>query len=453
MIRKMCVLVVILFLGSSYSQASDISSETSDSGLPYSLVKMPDNPRISIQVAWPSRWAFDEKLNQAVPYIGGQLIFAGGAEGYSASKVIELFEDMNSEGQLSPTVDYVFGSLHFSPEHQDETLKIANAHLRSPTLDEKWLERIRGQLLTYINEVRNRADSKGFEAMRWAVLGTQPLRAAVSLDDAGRIEDVTREDVATWAATTLTRSGVSIVIAGDLDSDTANTIVDALFEGVPEGDNVKEATIETDYTPKRLLMHVPDAQTSTLSFVGKLPPTREGSESEDILLATLLGGGAQSVLFDAVRTKLRASYGYGAGMAGFTRNDRFLFLSGQVEAGKIDEAEKVVREAYSEFRANGPSGNLQELKQPFLDNLKVSEEDTGTTAYSVLLSMLDGRDVVNDFSLRDELEAVSEESLNKRLTSAFPVADDFIVVVSSPDAAALKDACVITEQKQAMECE
>lgn len=452
MIRRMCVFVVIFFVGSSYSQASFISDEISDSGLAYILVKMPDNPRVSVKVAWPSHWAFEEEQNQAVPYIGAQLIFAGGAKGYSASEAVERFKDMNSEGQLVPTTDYLFGTLHFSPKHQDETLKIANAHLRSSALDEQWLQRIRGQFTTQINEMRAKADRKGFEAMRWAVLGKQPLRVAVSLDEANNIEEVSQEEVATWAKSTLNRSGVSVVVAGDLNTDTANTIVDALFEGILEGENVKETSIETDFSPKRILMHVPDAQTSTLSFIGKLPPTREGSEFEDILLATSLGGGAQSVLFEAVRTKLRASYGYGAGIDGFTRDDRFLVLSGQVEAGKVEGAEKVIRQAYTEFRANGPSGDLQQLKQPFSDNLKVAQEDSGTMAYSVLLAMLDGRDVVNDFSLQTELEAVSEESLIKRLSASFPVADDFIVVVSSPDATALKNACVITEQKQAMNC-
>lgn len=452
LIRKIGIFLAVFCLGLSHSQAATISDEVSDSGLEYSLVQMPGKSRISVQIAWPSHWAFDAKLNQAVPYIGNQLILSGGAEGYTPGEVVERFEDMNSDGRLLPTTDYLFGSLQFSPEHQDETLKIVNAHLRSPALDERWFERIRGQLITHIKEIRTSADTKGFEAMRWAVFGEQPIRSAISLDEADMIEAVTQEEVASWAESVIKRNGVSVVVAGDLDAKMANSIVDAIFEGIPQGEEIGEVSVDVDFSPKRILMHVPDAETSTLTFIGKLPPSRDGSEFEDILLATSLGGGPQSVLFEAVRTELRASYGYGAGIAGFTRDTRFLVLSGQIEPEKIAEAEQVIRQSYTEFRENGPSGDLQQLKQPFMENLKTSQDDTNSMSYAILMAKLDDRDVIEGNSLQEELEAVSEKSMKQRLTSSFPAADEFIVVASTSDASALKDACVITDQKQASDC-
>ncbi|ASJ76316.1 M16 family metallopeptidase [Granulosicoccus antarcticus] len=452
MIRNIGIFLAIFFLCSAHAHASSISDEVSDSGLAYSLVKMPDNPRVSVQIAWPSHWAFDEKLNQAVPYIGAQLLLSGGAGDYSAGEALERFEGMNSEGHLMPTTDYLFGTLNFSPEHQDEMLKIVNAHLRNPALDERWLERARGQFASHIKEIRLNADTKGFEAMRWAVFGEQPIRTAISLDEPNMIEEVTQDEVATWAKSAFNRNGVSIVVAGDLDTEMANTIVDALFKDIPEGEQLSEVAVATDFSPKRILMHVPDAKASTLTFIGKLPPSREGSELEDILLATSLGNGPQSVLFEAVSTKLQARYGYGAGIVSFTRDTRLLVLSGPMEASKINEAEQVIRQAYTEFRADGPSGDLQQLKQPLKENLTVSQEDASSMSYAVLMAKLDERDIAKGFSLQEELEAVSEKSLKQRLTSSFPTADDFIVVVSSPDASVLKDACVITEQRQAMNC-
>ncbi len=453
MIRKLCIVLTIIYMCISHSQASTISNDVSGSGLAYSLIKMPDNSRVSVQIAYPGRWAFDEGKNQAVPYIGAQLLLAGGAKDYSASEVLELFEDMNSEGNLIPTADYVIGTLHFSPQHQDETLKIVNAHLRNPSLDEQWFDRIRGQFSSQIKETRVTAQSKGFEAMRWAVFGDQAVRASLSLDEANMIEEVTLEEVANWVKTVFNRSGVTIVVAGDLDVNKANTIVDTLFEGFPVGDAIDQLSVDTDFSPERILMHVPDAKTSTLSFIAQLPPTREGSEFEDILLANSLGGGTKSVLFDAVRTKLRASYSFGATITGFSRDARILLLSGQVETEKINEAEQVIRQSYTEFRAKGPKADLQKLKDPLRKNLKVSLEDTGSTSFSALMAKLDGRDIAQEFSLLEELEAVSKESMMQRLTTSFPTMDDFTVVVSSPDAGALEKACVITEPKQIVDCQ
>ncbi|MFK7995824.1 MAG: hypothetical protein AB8B87_16935 [Granulosicoccus sp.] len=51
-----------------------------------------------------------------------------------------------------------------------------------------------------------------------------------------------------------------------------------------------------------------------------------------------------------------------------------------------------------------------------------------------------------------ELDALTTQSLQQRLSSAFPEADDLLVIVSSPDAEALGNACVITKPEQAIDC-
>ena len=452
MTRTACVALLLLMLSACDSGKLLVHEGVSDTGLEYALVEMPGNKRITIQVAWPSNWAFDQAENQAVPYIASRLLLAGGTEEFPPSVVEEKFADIESEGFLMPSAEYVYGTLHYSPEHQDETLKIVNAHLESPTLDEKWLERIRDEFSGQMNEARPKAVSKGFEAMRWAVFGSQPVREFLSLDVPGMIDDVTRADVAKWVESTIKRSGAIIAVAGDLDIKEAGVIVDTLFDGVPEGKAGKKGSVEADFSPRRIVMHDPEAEVSTLSFIAKVPPTREGGESEDLVLSRALGGGNDSVLFEAVRTELRASYGYVAGFQGFTADNRFLLLSGQVETGKVAEAEKVIKLAYARFLVEGPDGDLQKRKEPFEESIKESRKDTGTMAFVALVAKLEGMKLEKILELQDEMKAVTEQSLKQRLSGSFPGADEFIVVVSSPDANALPGACVITEPVQAVDC-
>lgn len=449
--RQIGAVLLVLALSGCQSQGLKVSDEVSTSGLSYSLIQMPGNSRVSIQIAWPSYWAFSKAKNQAVPYIGARLLLAGGAEEYPAGEVVERFADMKSEGNLAPSADYVLGVLHYSREHQDETLKMANAHLRKPSLDERWFNRIRDEFSKQIEETRTQAESKGFEALRWAVFGKQAIRAALSLDEVGMIDDVKQSDVATWSKKVITRSA-SIVIAGDLTEEEAGGVIDTLFEGLLEANVERELSVEADFSPRRILLHTPKSTTSTLSFVGKLPSFREGSEFEDLLLNSALGTGSQSVLFDVVRTKMRASYVYGSGIDAFSRNHRILVLSGQVETSKLAEVEKAIREAYAKFREEGPSGGLQQLKEHFRENIKESLKDTGAMAHSAMMAKLDGQKTASILTLQDELNAVTVQSLKQRLNVDFPTADGFIVVVSSPDETALPDACVIKTPKQAVGC-
>ena len=210
-----------------------------------------------------------------------------------------------------------------------------------------------------------------------------------------------------------------------------------------------EASRQTS-PPRRILLHMPQADVSTLAFVASLPPTREGGEVEDLLLTHALGGDDQSALFDAVRTQLRASYGFGAGVSNYTREHRILFMAGEVDTNQVAETEAVVREAYATFRANGLEGDLADRKAPLASRFSELADVVAVQANSALESALDGYPA--ERSPKDELEAVTEASLNERLNTAFPSMDEFIVIAVSPDAEALPEACVIMTPREAVDC-
>jgi len=452
MINRIMALLILLNLSACQSKQNDITEELSASGLAYTLINMPDNNRITIRIAWPNRWTFSEDLNQAVPQIGTRLLLAGGAQGYPAGEVVERFNDINTQGSVSVTTEYIFGTLHYSPEHQDESLKTANAHLKSPLLNEQWFERIRDQFAVQMKEGRSSAVARGFGALRWAIFGDQSIRVALSLDEENVIESVTRDEVVTWAKSVFSRKDATITIAGDLSAKDAGMAVDALLEGLPEGEPNLIGKASSDFSAKRILLHAPESTTSTLSFIGKLPALSENAELEELLLVAAMGGDMKSGLLGAVRDELRASYRFSAEVSGFTANQRFVIFSGQVETSKIADVENKIREAYSDFRANPVIDDLQKFKAPFEKDFKEFSKDTGSTSNSVLFAKLLGMDTARTLELQKELDAITEEDLSHRIKTGFPKIDDFIVLVDSPDDTALPDACVITTPRQAVDC-
>ena len=68
-----------------------------------------------------------------------------------------------------------------------------------------------------------------------------------------------------------------------------------------------------------------------------------------------LGLGKQSRLFRAIRSQLRAAYGFGAGMEPLTRQHRLLKMSGEVDTARLGEALATLRDAYEAFRLDGIS--------------------------------------------------------------------------------------------------
>ena len=453
MTRILFLFATLLALAACKDDGPTASVETSPGGIAYTLLHMPEHEDVTIHIAWPTDWAYRPETNKATPVVGTQLILAGGADGYPAGDVGERFADLNSEGNIYVAVNgHAIGELTFERDRMDETIAIANAHLRAPTLDQMWFDRIRDGIAANMAEAQAQPAHAGFDAARWAVFGAQPLRNALSLDEPGVFDNLTREDVVSWHSETFTRTPEAIVIAGGIDAADAGAAIDELLRGLPDASRSVTQEAALDYTARRILLHIPEAQTTTLSFIATLPATRLGGETEDLILIHALGGDDQSVLFEAVRTELRASYGFGAGMANYTRDHRILFLSGEVETAKLADAEQVVRDAYADFRQSGPSGELEPRKAPLAAHFAELPDFVVDQARSELQSALDGFETGRSLRLTDELQAVTKGTLMDRLSSAFPDAQDFIVIAVSPDADALPGACVIRSPAEAADC-
>ncbi len=451
--RYLATACAILFLASCDDAAPTATRQTSDGGLAYTLISLPGSDDISIQIAWGSDWGYRAETNKAAPYVGADLILAGGAAGFAAGEAAEQFADLGSEGIIYVSLaDHVIGELTFYSTHLDETVAIANAHLHAPTLDQDWFERISFGLAQDMAEASAQPAHASYDAVRWAVLGDQPLRNALSLDDPDTFATLTRDDVVAWHKETFTRTPEAVVIAGDISPETAGAALDALLAGLPVADRVLSRDAVADFTPRRILLHLPATEVTALSFIAPLPPTRHGKEFEDMILGHALGGDDQSVLFSALRTDLRATYGFPAGIANYTRDQRFLFMTGEVETSKLAEAETVVRAAYAAFLTDGAQRSLEDYKSIFSTNLADLPDRVARQARSELQSLLDGYPPGRSLGLLDELEAVTQDSIAARLTTAFPAPEALVVMAVSPDAAALPDACVIALPQEAAAC-
>jgi len=452
MIRVFLALLVVLIPALGRAAGPTASPEVSPGGVAYTLLHLPGNKDVAVTAAWPTDWAYREGVNQAAPIIGAKLILSGGAEGYPPGKAIERFADLKAEASLYLSAeDHVIGEIVVRRKNLMPAIEIANAHLRAPALDNKWFTRIRDGVAQNLAAARARPFHAGFDAVRWAVFGNQPLRNALSLDAPGVFKNLTRADIVKWHRETITRHPEAVVVSGDIDAEMAGKVVDTLFEGLPDTTPAISRRVQADFMPRRILLHIPDAKTTNLAFIAPLPPTRLGGDVADLVLSGALGG-EKGVLFDAVRTRLRASYGFSAGFSNYTRELRILFILGQVEPGKLAAVEQAVRKAYADFRKSGPSGDLARRKAPLKARLQKLPTLSMAIARSELQSALDGYQPGAVLKLVDDLDAVTEDDLRKRLANAFPAADDFIVIAVSPNKNALPGACVISEPRQAADC-
>jgi len=407
---------------------------------------------ITITIAWPMSWAFSVDRNQAVPYVAAEAILSGGTGEFAPQDVLELFNDKNSRGQLYARADHAIGEVSFPKEHIDDVISIASEMLKSPQFDQAWIDRIKQGFLANQTQSQAQTANQMWAVARLAVLGETPLNDFLSLPNIPVISDVSVDDLRRWHAETIVQNGVIISVTGAISRDDAGKAVDQLLSGLPEGQAQATHNVDTNFEPKTLLLHLPDAEKTTLGLMGQLPPTAEGGDLTDLLALSFFGRSGSGPLFDAVRTDLRASYGFQAGSTNYDRATRIMFIAGEVETEKLAEASELIRTTYESYRTAPDLTGLDDLRRGMAEGTAQNVLYVDVAARTMLELALDSRDPSDAPRLGELLENVMALEVQERLASVFPSGDDLIIVAASPDASALPGACVITKIEQVAQC-
>ncbi len=406
---------------------------------------------ITVRVAWPTEWPMTEGRNQSVPYIGSELILSGGTAELKPQDVLEIFDSSNAQGFLVSSADHVFGELSFPKDHIERTVEIANEMLVTPQLNEQWMERTKQGFLENVGASQALSTTKMWNAARLASVGDTPLNDYLSLNDLDAIKAITRDDVAAWHAETFTKSGLTVVVTGAVSPEDAGQIIDDLLSGLPQGEARPPAPRIANIKPQTVLLHLPDAEKSAIGFLSKMPPRSEGGEFEDILASALMSD-ANGPLFQAIRTDLRASYGFQAGVTNYARGLRPFFMFGEVDTDKLGEVRDATLDAYAAFKEKPDLTGLGEMKERFVSSANESIAFVDVSARAIMEAILDGNDPTVVPKIDTYYEAVTPETLTARLDSAFPNADSFAIFAISPDAEALPGACVIEAFEDVANC-
>lgn len=449
-----CGAIVLLLSSCNEDKSRKVILTKTPNGYPFHFMPIYEDgvTDITITIAWPMLWAYEDGRNPAVPYVAAESILSGGTDDLAPQDVLELFNDKNSSGQLYVRANHAIGELSFPKEHIEEVISIGSEMLSSPQFDQKWVNRIKQGLLANQTQAQTQAGHQMWAVARLAILDDGPLNTFLSLPNLGAIEEVSEDGLRRWHDETIVQTGGTIVVTGAISSPEAGKAIDRLLADLPLGRPLPNSVVQPDFAPRTILLHQPDAKKSTLGFIGQLPPTSEGGDLTDLLALQFFARTGDGPLFDAVRTELRASYAFQAGFTNYDRATRVIFIGGEVETEKLAQAANLVRERYEMYRSNPDLTGLDGLRQGIADATAQNVLFVDVAARTMLELALDGRDPGDAPRLGELLETIKAKDVQERLASVFPKGDSLIIVATSPDANAIPGACIITEIKQVRQC-
>lgn len=421
-------------------------AERSPHGVEYARIYLPGAVEISMTFALPMDWSWREGENQNVPDVGCAAIVSGGVAGMSPSDVTEQLADLGASVSFSPRADEVDATVTVRRENTDAALKIVTAMLTDPSYDPLWVSRESSRIASYFIGVRDDPDYLAYATVNTTVLRSGPLLRAYLGESIPRIFSISQNDLKRWHASVFRGPAQFVSIAGDVDEASAGKLVDALLGVLPDGGKRPETTLDLEIKPKQILLHLPSAKKSVLSFVGIRPPVT--GKAEDSLIRDAMND-SDGTLFSALRDHLAAAYAVSLEFREFGAQHRIMVISGEVDTSKLAAAVAAFGDVYGTFVREGLSSKLDRRKYWLMRSYDEQLSGTDESVSQMDLVRSYGGSYSETFS--DLIGSVTAADIARRLAD-YPRASDFLVIAVSPDANALPGACVITAPEQAVNC-
>ncbi len=441
---------------SSDAKVSDqVQQHITGAGHSFWYLPMPNADRTAVAITWHSDLPDLVAGREAAPRVGIDLMLNGGAGGLPAEQIIADFQDLDSGSQLWVQPQEVSGFIVSPRVHIDKAAEIANLVLSQPNFEQRWFEREKKKFLDEAAERESVVVGQAWNLYREVTIGGHPYKNFWSIAPPEGIESIELDDVKKWHANVFSTAAMTITVAGNADVESVSAAIDRVLADMPSQEPISMREFPAPVVPgKTILLHRPDAKKSVILAIGNLPSHTDGKDIELQLGVGVLGFGKQSRLFKAVRSGLRASYGFGAGMLDMTREHTVMYLTGEVETAKLQEALDETRLAYEKFRNKGI--NLVEFpiaKRFYLQRIRDELKEPASVAYLLMQANLNKEGIEYVPTLVKQIEGQKRAAVNQVVKESLPEFDALLRIVVTPDASAIEGACVITEFEQWIACE
>ena len=379
---------------------------------------------VAIAMAFQCGLACDSEKDYAAGLLAPGLSMEG-AGGQSSSEIFENFMDTGGLFSFSANSDQTYLSLSAPSRGLDDAVKIANLVLTKPDFPEKKLIQKRDRLATAIDENRLDADIKAQLAFIDAAVGPSSYDHYFS-PRGEDLRDVTTGQLKAWLHRHVATDGVMIAVVGNIDEAKAGAAVDNLLAGLPaKSDDTKFPVLNfLPAKPEPIMVAGDGGEQAIINFgmIGKRPEKLE-EWFGGAMLARIFAQGQKSRLFAQVREATGQTYGLDSDFnyyeqLGMNR------IKGRIGTTGLDQSLAVIRKAWQEFRADGPTeAEIKEARTDMFNELNNLMRDHEEAA-NRLRDYLTGHWSVDELAQMPEIIAgvdLHDKALRERFFPPDPI--------------------------------
>ena len=240
------------------------------------------------------------------------MLFKGAGE-RSARELSEAIEDVGGDLNAATERDATSFTAAVLGEHVGLAVELLSDMVLRPHFDAADLVREKDVVLQELAEVEDTPSDLVFDELWLAAFAEQPIGRSI-LGDAGSIGRIATTDLTAWRDQRYRAGQLVLAAAGKVDHDALVDLAEMRFADLPQGDAADAAGAAVTSGARHIRAKADQAHL-TLGFAA--PAALADDYYPARLFADIVGGGASSRLFQAVREERGLAYSVGAGLSAY----------------------------------------------------------------------------------------------------------------------------------------
>ena len=385
LIIPLILLLITITMTTQTTNAKELSSHLFKETLPNKLtvlVKETPGTKVATVQLWVKAGSIYEDENEGgITHLIEHMIFKG-TPTRGLGRIAGDIEEVGGRINAYTSYEYTVYHATLSSRFWERGLDVLTDAVRNSTFDPEELEREKKVILEEISMRNDRPETKLFQELMTTAYTVHPYRLPVI----GTVESVTaftRDDILNYMKDHYHPENFTVVVVGDVRYGDVMAAVSRLMGDLSQGDHVQPPLPqETEQAAPRFFQQKDDINQTHLAIAFPITPFVHPDTPVLDVIASILGQGETSRLFNELRNEKRLVYRVSA--AAFTPKDKGLLeATATLDAATLPAAMEAMLEEFfklkylrvSEEELNRVKRNLE---SDFVFNLERAEGQART---------------------------------------------------------------------------
>ena len=378
-----------------------------DNGLSIVTIPMVDNPAVTVLVMVSAGSKYETKNINGISHFLEHMVFKGTKKRPKAIDISKELDSLGAQYNALTSQEYTGYYAKSDPEHLDTILDIVSDIYLNPLLDTKEIEKEKGVIIEEIKMYQDMPNYHIADVFMNLIYGDQPAGWNIAGTE-DNVKSFNEESLLEYVKQHYVAEATTVIVSGSFNEENVLNKIKEKFSNISINKKLDKVKVKEEQNTPNILIKYKETDQAHLILGFRSFDAKSKYDPSLNVLATLLGKGMSSRLFQKLRDEMGVCYYIRANQDSYTDHGIFSISAG-VDTKRIKEVISVLLSECMKI-INDPidKDEIKKVKSYICGSFMLSLETSDARAeYAALDTILKG----NIISPEEEIEKI--QSINE----------------------------------------